>query len=420
MTQRFPFHYGFAIIAVTFVALLAAAGLRAAPGVLILPLELAFGWDRATVSAGAGLGILANGLVGPFAGALMQTYGIKRVLLAGLALMALATSASLLMTEPWQYLLSWGLISGIGSGTVAGVLAAAIVNRWFATRQGLMMGVLTASTATGSLIFLPLFARLSQAGDWRPVVWLVSMSLGALIPIVWLFLRERPEDLDLRRYGEHADVETPASAQRGRPFAAVHVLKLASGIPTFWLLFGAFFVCGFTTNGVIGTHLIAFCGDHGIPPVQAAGWLAFMGIFDLFGATASGWLSDRYDPLKLLVGYFGVRGLALLALPFIDLGAVSLTIFAIFFGLDWIATVPPTLKLVNKHFGQANGPIIYGWIFTGHQSGAAAAAIGAGLVRQIAGDYAPAFLIAGAMALLVAFVFFLWPSRFSVVQLAVG
>lgn len=417
MNQRLPFHYGFAIIAVTFVALLAAAGLRAAPGVLILPLELAFGWDRATVSAGAGLGILANGLVGPFAGAFMQTYGIKRVLLAGLALMALATSASLFMTEPWQYLLSWGLISGIGSGTVAGVLAAAIVNRWFATRQGLMMGVLTASTATGSLIFLPLFARLSQAGDWRPVVWLVSMATATLIPIVWLFLRERPEDLDLRRYGEQADVDPPTPAQRGRPFAAVQVLKLAFGMPTFWLLFGAFFVCGFTTNGVIGTHLIAFCGDHGIPPVQAAGWLAFMGIFDLFGATASGWLSDRYDPLKLLVAYFGIRGLALLALPFIDLGAVSLTIFAIFFGLDWIATVPPTLKLVNKHFGQANGPIIYGWIFTGHQSGAAAAAIGAGLVRQFAGDYAPAFLIAGSMALLVAFVFLMWP-RFAIVRLA--
>lgn len=413
MYQRLPFHYGFAVIAVTFTALLAAAGLRAAPGVLILPLELAFGWDRATVSTGAGLGILANGLVGPFAGAFMQRYGIKRVLLAGLALMALATSTSLFMTKPWHYLLTWGLFSGIGSGAVAGVLAAAIVNRWFSKRQGLMMGVLTASTATGSLIFLPLFARLSQSGDWRPVVSLVSISMGTLIPITWLLLPENPRDLGLRRYGDFADPEPQEPAMLSRSFAALHVVKSASGIPTFWLLCGAFFVCGFTTNGVIGTHLIAFCGDHGIPPVQAAKWLAFMGIFDLMGATASGWLSDRYNPLYLLVGYFAVRGLALLAMPFVGLSTVSLTIFAIFFGLDWIATVPPTLKLVNKHFGQATGQIVYGWIFTAHQAGAATAAVGAGLISEIAGSYAPAFLLAGMLALLVSFVFLLWTRRFS-------
>lgn len=396
-------HYSSVILVVVFLALLAAAGMRAAPGVLIVPLELAFGWDRATVSAGAGLGILLNGLVGPFAGGLMQTYGIKRVLIAGLSLMASATFASLFMREPWQYLVTWGIVSGIGSGAVAGVLAAAVVNRWFAKGQGLMMGVLTASTATGSLIFLPSMARLSQSGAWQPVVWVVTLALTGLIPVVWLLMREGPRDVGLSRFGEAPGVESP-SGQHGprRPFLALNILGRASRVPTFWLLFSAFFVCGLTTNGLVGTHLIAFCGDRGIRPVEAASLLALMGVFDLLGATASGWLSDRYDPRKLLVMYLGFRGLSLLALPFLDFDGVTLTVFAIFFGLDWIATVPPTLKLTNAHFGEESGPIVYGWIFTGHQAGAAAAAIGGGIIREISGDYAPAFLASGALAILIA------------------
>ncbi|WP_327459915.1 MFS transporter [Sphingomonas sp.] len=401
-------HYAFVVLVLVFMSLLAAAGLRAAPGVLILPLELSFGWDRTTVSAGAGVGILVNGLVGPFAAALMQAYGIKRVLLAGLALMGSSTFASLFMTEPWQYLLTWGLVSGIGSGAVAGVLAAAVVNRWFARRQGLVMGVLTASTATGSLIFLPAMAKLSEAGDWRPVVWTVTIVMAALIPLVWLFVRERPENLRLGRYGEAPGAEPPSPSHVGRNFVAVRVLRSAWRDSAFWLLFGGFFVCGLTTNGLVGTHLIAFCGDHGIAPVVAASWLAFMGIFDIVGATASGWLSDRYDPRKLLFAYFGLRGLSLLALPFLDLGGLSVILFLIFFGLDWIATVPPTLKLLNAHFGESDGPIIYGWIFTGHQAGAATAAIGAGVIRHLSGDYASAFLLGGILALLVALIFILW------------
>lgn len=398
-------HYAFVILAVTFVSLLAAAGLRAAPGVLLVPLQIWFGWDRSIVAAGAGLGILVNGLVGPFAAALMQRYGIKRVLLSGLALMAAATGASLWMTEPWQYLLAWGLVSGVGSGAVAGVLAATVVNRWFARRQGLMMGLLTASTATGSLIFLPAMAGLAEGGDWRPVVRLVTWVMLILLPVAWLLMRERPQALGLGRYGAEPDEAPPASIAATRPFAAVEELARAGREKTFWLLFVAFFVCGFTTNGLVGTHLIAFCGDQGIAPVQAAGWLAFMGVFDIAGATASGWLSDRYDPKKLLVAYFGLRGISLLALPAISLDGFGLSAFLVLFGLDWIATVPPTLKIVNAHFGQSRAPIVYGWIFTGHQAGAAAAAFGAGMVRDIAGDYGPAFLIGGVMAVVVALVF---------------
>ena len=406
---RLPFHYAFVVLAATFLSLLAAAGLRSAPSVLMLPLQHAFGWDRGTVSATAGVGILLYGLVGPFAAALMQSFGIKRVLLVGLGLMAAASFASLFMTAPWQYLLTWGVVSGIGSGAVGGVLGAAVVNRWFAHRQGLMMGILTASTATGSLIFLPFMAHLSEVGGWRPVVWAVTLALAVLAPIVFFFMPERPQDVRLGRFGEPADTPPPPAPHGNRALLAIEVLGRAVKVPTFWLLFAAFFICGLTTNGLVGTHLIAFCGDHGMAPVHAAGLLSLMGLFDLVGTTASGWLTDRYDAKRLLFVYYGLRGLSLIALPYLGFGAVSLTSFAIFYGLDWIATVPPTVKLANARFGEADGPIVYGWIFTGHQAGAAVAAVGAGLIRQVTGDYGPAFIAAGFTGVGIALVMLAWP-----------
>jgi MFS family permease len=401
-------HYAFVVLAVTFLSLLAAAALRSAPSVLIVPLQLAFGWDRATVSTAAGVGIFLYGLVGPFAAALMQTLGIKRVLLGGLLLMAASTLASLFMRQPWQYVLTWGVVSGLGSGAVASVLGAAVVNRWFARRQGLMMGILTASTATGALVFLPLMARLSESG-WRPVVWLVGLALLALVPLVLLLMPERPQDRGVGRYGEPAATPAPAAPGGGRALLALQVLGRVSKVPTFWLLFASFFVCGLTTNGLVGTHLIAFCGDHGIPPARAAGLLSVMGLFDLFGTTASGWLTDRYDSRLLLFVYYGLRGLSLMALPFLDFGGLSLAVFAVFYGLDWIATVPPTVRLANQRFGEVDGPIAYGWIFTGHQAGAAVAAIGAGVIRQATGAYNPAFLLSGFMGVLIALVLIAWP-----------
>jgi MFS family permease len=384
------------VVGVTFLALLISAGLRSAPGVMMVPLELHFGWDRATISFSAAVGIFLYGLVGPFAAALMMSLGIKRTMLGGLLLMSAATFASLWMTAPWHYVLSWGVLSGVGSGAVASVLGAAVVNRWFATRQGLVMGMLSASTATGALVFLPVLAWLSSAGAWRPVVIAVSIACLALIPLVLLFVPERPGDVGIRRFGEtDASEPPPPLKQAATPMLAFDALFRAGRTPIFWLLFGTFFVCGLTTNGLVGTHMIAFCGDHGIAPVAAAGLLSMMGLFDLVGTTASGWLTDRYDPRKLLCVYYGLRGLSLIALPFIDFGAVSLTIFAIFYGLDWIATVPPTVKLTNMSFGERDAPIVFGWIMVGHQIGAATAAFGAGVIREQAGTYLPAFLIAG-------------------------
>ncbi|WP_159981458.1 MFS transporter [Novosphingobium sp. 18050] len=407
MTFRaFRRHPAILVVAVTFLALLFSAGLRSAPGVMMLPLQLHFGWDLAAISFSAALGILLYGLVGPFAAALMMSVGIKRTMLAGLALMAVSTFISQWMSAPWHYVLTWGVLSGIGSGAVASVLGAAVVNRWFATRQGLVMGLLSASTATGALVFLPFLAWLTEGGAWKPVALAVSLGCAALIPAVAFLVPERPEDRGLRRFGEAPDTApAPPMKQAATPWLAVEALVRAVRQPVFWLLSGTFFVCGLTTNGLVGTHMIAFCGDHGIAPVAAAGLLSLMGLFDLIGTTASGWLTDRYDPRRLLMVYYGLRGLSLIALPFIDFGQVSLTIFAVFYGLDWIATVPPTVKLANQSFGERDAPIVFGWILVAHQIGAAVAAFGAGVIREQTGTYAPAFVLAGIFGVIAALVF---------------
>ncbi len=398
-------HRAIPVTAVTFFALLVSAAVRSAPSVLILPLHLHFGWDRATISGTAALGIFLYGLVGPFAAAMMLTVGIRRTMMAGLTVMAAATFASQWMTQSWQFLLSWGVFSGLGSGAVASVLGAAVVNRWYAKRQGLVMGILSASTATGALIFLPFLAWLTRAGAWQPVVMAVGIACLALVPLVAIFVPEHPEDVGTTRFGEAPDAPAPRRISASA-MLALQVLWRVRAHPTFWLLFGTFFVCGLTTNGLVGTHLIAYCGDHGIAPVAAAGLLSTMGVFDMFGTTASGWLTDRYDPRRLLVVYYGLRGLSLIALPFLNFGPVGLGAFAIFYGLDWIATVPPTVAIANRTFGEREAPIVFGWVAVGHQVGAAFAALGAGLVRQETGSYGPAFMIAGVVGVVAALAVF--------------
>jgi MFS family permease len=404
--------YAFVVVGVVFLSLLAAAGLRSTPGILILPLEEAFGWSRGITSFSAGLGIFLYGMVGPFAGALMQSFGIRRTLMAGLAVMSAATAASVFMTEPWHLVLTWGLFSGLGSGCVAMVLGATVVNRWFTTNRGLVMGLFAASTATGTLIFMPGLAAIAQAGGWQPMVLTIAACTAALIPLVFWLLPERPSDAGLAPYGSTPGAAAaPPAATGGSPLAAAFgALGRAVRKRDFWFLFATFFICGFTTNGLIGTHLIALCGDHGIAEVQAAGLLALMGIFDLFGTTASGWLTDRFDPRKLLFVYYGARGLSLIYLPFSDFSFYGLSIFAIFYGLDWIATVPPTLRLTTEAVGEREAPVVFGWIVAGHQIGAASAAIFAGALRTMQGQYLEAFVIAGLTGIGAA-VISLWIGR---------
>ncbi|PVM84907.1 MFS transporter [Caulobacter endophyticus] len=402
---RRPFgrNYAFVVAGVTFLALLAAAGLRAAPGVLILPLEKSFGWDRGSISLAAAIGIFLYGLTGPFAAALMQSFGVRRTVSLALVLMAVSTGLSAFMTESWHYIATWGVLAGFGSGAVAMVLGATIVNRWFVERRGLMLGLLTAATATGSLIFLPAMAFIAEHGGWRPVVLTVAAVAAIMAPIAWLLIPERPADIGHKPFGAGDDWQEPQRASASNALAgAFGALARASRTRTFWLLFLGFFICGLTTNGLIGVHMIAFCGDRGMPEVRAAGLLALMGLFDLFGTTASGWLTDRYDPRKLLFVYYALRGLSLIYLPYSDFSIVSLSVFAVFYGLDWIATVPPTARLATEAFGDRDGPIVFGWIAAGHQLGAATAAVGAGLIRAAQGQYVQAFVLAGVAGLIAA------------------
>lgn len=421
-TSRRPFgrNYAFVVIAVTFLALLSAAGLRSTPGVLMLPLQKSFGWSLDIISISAAVGIFLYGLAGPFAAAVMQSFGVRRTVLCALALMSVSTGMSYFMTQPWQLFMSWGLLSGIGSGAVANVLGATIVNRWFTTNRGLVMGLLTASTATGTLIFMPGLAALTEWGGWQPVVLTVAACCAALIPLVYFLVPERPASIGLRSFGsEHDDV--PSAPSQQNPFAAaIGNLVRAAKTRTFWFLFATFFICGFTTNGLVGTHLIAFCGDYGIAEVQAASLLALMGVFDLFGTTLSGWLTDRYDPRKLLFFYYGLRGLSLIYLPYSNFSLTSLTIFAAFYGLDWIATVPPTVRIANDTFGDKNAPMIFGWVVAGHQLGAACAAFFAGAMRTAQGNYLEAFIIAGMTGIVAAALSLMIGKRQSEPRLAVS
>ena len=395
--------YAFVVVAVIFLALLVSAGLRSSPSVLLVPLEEAFGWSRSTISLAAAVGIFLYGMVGPFAAAAMERFGLRRVLIGALMLMAASSAASAFMTQSWHLLLTWGVFSGLGSGAVAVVLGATVVNRWFTKHRGVMMGLLTASSATGTLVFLPVLAALAASGDWTRVVWTVAAAAAALVPLAWWLVPDRPSSVGLVPFGSdpHAP-PAPAAPRTGMLAATFGALARASRTRTFWFLFATFFVCGFTTNGLVGTHLIALCGDHGMPEVQAAGLLALMGIFDLIGTTASGWLTDRYDPRKLLFVYYGLRGLSLIYLPYSDFSFYSLSIFAIFFGLDWIATVPPTLRLTTEAFGERDAAIVFGWIVAGHQLGAASAAWMAGAVREAQGSYLMAFVISGMTGLIAA------------------
>ena len=400
------FHYGWLAAAVVFLVLLAAAGTRATPSVMMVPLEHEFGWSRATISLAISVNIALYGLTGPFAAAAMQRFGVRPTVLAALAVMAGGVALSSMMTAPWQMVLSWGVMVGGATGVAALTLGATVVNRWFVERRGFVMGILTASSATGQLVFLPMLASVAQHHGWRPVVLIVAAAAVIVLPLVFFLLPESPADVALRPYGAVPDAPVAAAGTTQNPLAiAFGTLARASGKRDFWLLFFSFFVCGASTNGYIGTHLIAMCGDYGMTEVQGASLLAAMGIFDLFGTTLSGWLSDRFNSRTLLFWYYGLRGLSLIYLPHaFGVQFFGLPLFAMFYGLDWIATVPPTVRLTTDVFGKESAPVVFGWIVAGHQLGAAFAAFGAGVLRADLGTYTVASTISGGLCLVAAIV----------------
>jgi sugar phosphate permease len=397
-------HYAWIVAATAFVVLIVVAGIRATPGVLMLPIEHEMGWSAETISLAAAINLVLFGTIGPFAAALIQTFGLRRTMVLGLSIAAGGVYAAGFSREPWELVLTWGVIAGTGLGMLALVLAASVANRWFVERRGLVTGALTAATATGQLIFLPLLANIAEHFGWRHATWTVATAaLVAIVPVV-LLIRDRPESIGISAYGATGETAVIAPSVSNPVALALGTLAVASKSPAFWLLSGTFFICGASTNGLIGTHFIPACGDHGIPEVRAATLLAAMGVFDLIGTTASGWLSDRFDNRILLFTYYGLRGISLLFLPAaLDASFAGLSFFAVFYGLDWIATVPPTVRLATQAFGRDRGPIVYGWIGAAHQLGAGCVAFFAGALRTNFGSYAPAFEISGLLCIAAAF-----------------
>ncbi|HYX84202.1 MAG TPA: MFS transporter [Gaiellales bacterium] len=393
-------HYGWAMAAVTLVVLVMSAGFRSTAGVLIVPLEHEFGWSPATVSSAVSINLIMFGLGAPFAAALHDRFGVRRVTVTALLVVAAASAATTLISAPWQLRVLWGLVIGSATGAISIPLAAIVGNRWFVRRRGLVTGVMTAANATGQLIFLPLLAAIVTAAGWRWASATVAVvALTLVVPLAALVMRDRPADLGLAPYGAEALESAPERAS-GPVRTALAGLAEGARSGTFWLLAGSFFVCGASTNGLIGTHLIPAAADHGVSEVTAASYLAAIGVFDIIGTTFSGWLTDRYDPRALLFSYYGLRGLSLLGLHSV-LGSPSLGLlaFIVFYGLDWVATVPPTVALTADAFGRERVGVLFGWIFAAHQFGAAFAAYGAGAIRTDAGSYHWAFLISGAMCM---------------------
>ena len=399
-------HYGWAMVGVTFLTALISAGTVGAPGVFIVPLQKEFGWTTAEISSALSIRFILFGLMAPFAAALLNRYGLRNVTLSSLLVVASGLVASLFMTQIWQLVLLWGVVIGLGTGMTALVLGATIAARWFSARRGLVVGILTASVATGQLVFLPLLASLTESLGWRTALVLICGMLGVAATAVLLVMRDRPSDLGLRPFGDEGTEPLPAPPPNTAPIlaAALGALRDAARTKVFWILFATFFICGASTNGLVQVHLIPMCLDFGIPQVQAAGLLAAMGIFDFAGTIASGWLSDRYDNRYLLFWYYGLRGLSLLLLPFSDFSFYGLSLFAMFYGLDWIATGPPTVRLTAQRFGPERANLVFGWIFAGHQLGAGVAAFGAGLSRTVLESYLPAFFVAGALCIFAALI----------------
>ncbi|MCP9270778.1 MFS transporter [Mycolicibacterium arenosum] len=401
-TSRRPrLHWAWVVAAVSFVALLGAAAFRSVPGVFMNPLHHEFGWSHGTVGLAMSVNMTLFGVTAPFAAALMDRFGVRRVLAVALTLIAAGSALSLAMTASWQLVVCWGVLVGAGTGAISMGFVATVSTRWFEQRRGLVTGILTAASATGQLIFLPVVAAITTQYGWRWAALVVAAAALAVVPLVAVFMRDRPQDVGLLAYG--ATTAEPATIPTGSFRAAFDGLRIGARVPAFWLLAGSFAICGATTNGLIGTHFIPAANDHGMPTTVAAGLLAAIGVLDVAGTVLSGWLTDRVNPKVLLVVYYLGRGLSLMLLPALlsPHAEPSTWVFIVFYGLDWVATVPPTIVLCRDYFG-ARAPVVFGWVFAAHQLGAAAAAAGAGWIRDLQGAYDLAFYLASGLCVVAA------------------
>ncbi|RUL53605.1 MULTISPECIES: MFS transporter [Lysinibacillus] len=397
-------HYSWVVLAVTFIAIIVAGIIRSSSGIFIDPFETEFGWDRPSISFAFAVGLVLYGFSGPFMAAFVDIFGLKKMMLYSMSILIVGLGLTFVMTSKWQLILIWGVMLGIGSGLFLTVLSTQVANRWFVKRRGLALGILTAATATGQLILLPVLASIVDNYSWRAAIGLIFVLAIAMIFLISIFMKSWPKDVGITPYGnESLIIEEPPIVVNRNPFK-VAIASLLEGlrVKEFWLLAGSFFICGLSTSGLIGTHFISYCVSFGIPLVTAAAMLSFMGVFDLIGTTISGWLSDRFDNRWLLFWYYLLRGISLVFLPFaLAQGSYTwLVIFSIFYGLDWIATVPPTVGLARQTFGIQKSAMMYGWITAAHQVGAGVAAFSGGVIYKVFGSYMWAFLLAGGFCLL--------------------
>ncbi|MEU8885839.1 MFS transporter [Streptomyces hydrogenans] len=396
-TPRTPrVHRAWSVAAVTFVTIIGAAAFASLPGLLIEPLHTEFDWSRGTIGFAVSVNLALYGLTAPFAAALMDRFGIRRVVAVALTVIALGSVLTVWMTAAWQLVLFWGILVGLGSGSMALAFAATVTNRWFTARRGLVTGILTAAGASGQLVFLPLLSWLVEHHGWRPAAVTVSLAAIAVVPFVWLLLRDHPADVGLAPYGgEYAEKPAPVTGAASR---AVTVLLKAARTGPFWLLAGTFAICGASTNGLVKTHFVPAAHDHGMPVTAAAGLLAVIGVFDVVGTIASGWFTDRFEARRLLAVYYALRGVSLLFLPLLLAPAVHppMIFFIVFYGLDWVATVPPTIALCREHYGE-DSAIVFGWVLASHQVGAAVVAFAGGVARDVFGSYDTVWYASGAL-----------------------
>jgi len=398
-------HPAWIIAVVTFFTLFATAGFRSAPSVLILPLEQDLGWRRDVISAAVAINVLFYGFTAPFAAALMERFTVRKVVMVALFTVGSGALGTIWMTKSWQFMLLWGVVVGIGTGSMALVFAATIANRWFVKKRGLVVGILTAAAAAGQLVFLPGLSKLAVDPGWRASSLVIALAAYVMVPLIYFFLKESPQSIKATPYGAASDWQPPVLEKGNAARNAIDSLKAAMKVRNFWYLCGSFFVCGLSTSGLIGTHFIPAAHDHGMVTVTAASLLALIGVFDVIGTIFSGYLTDRIDPRKLLFFYYFTRGLSLFLLPSILFSSLhpSTLVFIIFYGLDWVATVPPTVLLCRQVLGPDKGAVIYGWVFAAHQVGGSIAALGAALLRVKFGNYASAFYITGLLCVITSY-----------------
>ena len=385
-------HYAWTLLAVTFACLFVASALRSVPGIIMLSLEHEFNWNRETISGAVSVNLLLFGLAGPFLGRLMDLYGTKAITLIMITLVTLGAGGSIFMKEPWQLYLCWGVIIGAGSGGTSIVMGSAVVNRWFQERRGLALGILGAAFSSGQLIFTPLIMNINVNYGWRAATLFLALLLGLLVlPLVMIFMADDPALKGLQPYGA---TEAAVSVIPPDP----NPMRSAMACSQFWLLAFSFGICGFTTSGLLQTHLIAHGVEHGFPEMTMGVSLGLMGATDIMGTILSGWLCDRFGKRWPLAIYYTLRGISLMLLPYVE-STGQLMAFSVVYGLNWLSTVPATSALTSDLFGKQNVGVVFGWICFAHQVGAALASYGAGYLHHLAGNYTLAFMTSGLFAL---------------------